>query len=26
MQKRVITIKKGEIISDEKKGGYIDED
>lgn len=26
MQKRVITLKKGEIISDEKKGGYIDED
>lgn len=26
MQKRVITLKKGEIISDEQKGGYIDED
>lgn len=26
MQKRVITLKKGQIISDEKKGGYIDED
>ncbi|MBR1506577.1 MAG: cell division ATP-binding protein FtsE [Eubacterium sp.] len=26
MKKRVITIKKGEIISDEEKGGYIDED
>lgn len=26
MQKRVITLKKGEIISDEKKGGYLDED
>ena len=25
MQKRVITLKKGEIISDERKGGYIDE-
>ncbi len=26
MQKRVITLKKGEIISDEQRGGYIDED
>ena len=26
MQKRVITMKKGIIISDEEKGGYIDED
>ncbi len=26
MQKRVITLKKGEIISDKQKGGYIDED
>ena len=26
MQKRVITLKKGEIISDEQKGGHIDED
>lgn len=26
MQKRVITIKNGVIVSDEKKGGYIDED
>ena len=26
MKKRVITLKKGEIISDEQKGGYIDED
>ncbi len=26
MKKRVITIKKGEVISDEEKGGYIDED
>ncbi|MBR1815248.1 MAG: cell division ATP-binding protein FtsE [Lachnospiraceae bacterium] len=26
MKKRVITLKKGEIISDEEKGGYIDED
>ena len=26
MQKRVITIKKGIIVSDEEKGGYIDED
>ena len=26
MQKRVITLKHGEIISDEQKGGYIDED
>lgn len=26
MQKRVITIKKGVIVSDEEKGGYIDED
>ena len=26
MQKRVITMKKGVIISDEDKGGYIDED
>ena len=26
MQKRVITMKKGVIISDEEKGGYIDED
>lgn len=25
MQKRVVTLKKGKIISDEKKGGYIDE-
>ncbi len=26
MKKRVITLKKGIIISDEKEGGYIDED
>lgn len=26
MQKRVVTIKNGIIVSDEKKGGYIDED
>ena len=26
MQKRVITMKRGVIISDEEKGGYIDED
>jgi cell division transport system ATP-binding protein len=26
MQKRVITLKKGKIVSDEEKGGYIDED
>ena len=26
MKKRVITLKHGEIISDEQKGGYIDED
>ena len=26
MQKRVITIKKGIIVSDEEKGGYINED
>ena len=26
MQTRVITMKKGVIISDEEKGGYIDED
>lgn len=26
MQKRVITLKKGRIVSDEEKGGYIDED
>ena len=26
MQKRVITLKKGVVISDEKVGGYIDED
>ena len=26
MQKRVITMKKGVIVSDEKKGGYINED
>ena len=26
MQKRVITLKKGKIISDEEKGGYRDED
>lgn len=26
MQKRVVTIKKGLIVSDEEKGGYIDED
>lgn len=26
MQKRVITMKRGVIVSDEKKGGYIDED
>ena len=26
MQNRVITMKKGVIISDEEKGGYIDED
>lgn len=25
MQKRVITLKKGKLISDEKKGGYVDE-
>ena len=26
MQKRVITLKKGVIVSDEEEGGYIDED
>ena len=26
MKKRVVTMKKGVIVSDEKKGGYIDED
>ena len=26
MQKRVITLKKGVIVSDEERGGYIDED
>ena len=26
MEKRVITMKKGVVISDEEKGGYIDED
>ena len=26
MQKRVITMKKGVVVSDQKKGGYIDED
>jgi cell division transport system ATP-binding protein len=26
MKKRVITLKKGVVISDEKQGGYIDED
>jgi cell division transport system ATP-binding protein len=26
MQKRVITLKKGKIVSDEEKGGYKDED
>ncbi len=26
MKKRVITMKKGVVISDEEKGGYIDED
>ena len=26
MQKRVVTMKKGVIVSDEEKGGYIDED
>ena len=26
MRKRVITMKKGVIVSDQKKGGYIDED
>ena len=26
MQKRVITMKKGVILNDEEKGGYIDED
>ena len=26
MQKRVVTMKKGGIVSDEEKGGYIDED
>lgn len=26
MQKRVITLKKGDLISDEQRGGYIDED
>ena len=26
MQKRVITMKKGVVISDEEVGGYIDED
>ena len=26
MRKRVITLKKGVVISDEKQGGYIDDD
>ena len=26
MQRRVITLRKGVIVSDEEKGGYIDED
>ena len=26
MQKRVVTMKRGVIVSDEEKGGYIDED
>ena len=26
MKKRVVTMKKGVIVSDEEKGGYIDED
>ena len=26
MQKRVVTMKKGIVVSDEEKGGYIDED
>lgn len=26
MQKRVVTIKRGQIVSDEERGGYIDED
>ena len=26
MKKRVVTMKKGVIVSDEKEGGYIDED
>ena len=26
MQKRVVTMRKGVIVSDEEKGGYIDED
>ena len=26
MQKRVVTLKRGVIVSDEEKGGYIDED
>ena len=26
MKKRVITLKKGQIIQDEQKGGYVDED
>ena len=26
MQKRVVTLRRGVIISDEEKGGYIDED
>ena len=26
MQKRVVTMKKGVIVSDEEKGGYIDEE
>ena len=26
MQKRVVTMKKGVVVSDEEKGGYIDED
>ena len=26
MQKRVITMKRGVVVSDEEKGGYIDED
>ena len=26
MQKRVITMKKGVVVSDEEKGGYIDDE